>query len=936
MRFKQLIADELARALKFRSVGPMTGSTNSVPSSDRGVVSRRMGASAAAFGHRWAAKALVSAIAVLAAFSSRATERQTLPGHVPGAVARLQALDRLPSTNRLHLAIGLPLRNREALTNYLLRLYDPASANYRRYLTPAQFAESYGPTEQDYQSTIAYAQANGLVLTHTHPNRLLLDVEGAVADVERTFQVTMRVYPHPTEARTFFAPDTEPTLNTTAPILHISGLDNYTLPHPQHLREIPTGQTAGGTPRVGSGPSSSFMGNDFRAAYIPGTSLTRAGQAVGLFELDGYYSSDIASYETQAGLPNVALQNVLIDGFNGVPSSRRPGSGNEEVALDIEMTISMAPGLDRVLVYESSPAATAATIDDLLNRMATDNLARQLSCSWGFDIDVLSQQTFLQYAAQGQSFFLASGDSGAFAGPVFQPSDNPYITVVGGTELTTGSSGAWVSETTWNGSSGGISTIYPIPSWQQGISMSRSQGSITMRNLPDVAMVAHNVWVMADRGRTFSADGTSISSPLWAAFTALVNQQAVSSGKLPVGFINPAIYAIGKGAGYATAFHDITTGNNTNSGSPTLFSAVPGYDLCTGWGSPYGTNLIDALLAPPTDALLITSQLGFAASGPLGGPFNISALTYSLTNAGTAPLNWALLNSSPWLNATPSSGTLNPGGPAASVTVALNSAASNLLIGTYTATVTFTNLTESSAQVREFSLAVGNPGFETGDFTDWNLSADSQVNFADPIDYTQQFGSSNIPGVDDSLFVHSGLYGAFLGQGTTLGTLSQTLPTTTGGSYRLAFWLANPAAGTPNEFSAAWNGTALFDQVNLSSFGWTNMQFTVTATGSSTVLQFGFRNDQNAFALDDISVQSLSVPPTSAPIFQSVTQINGTITFTWSTVPGSKYQVQYTTDLNQTVWNDLGAPIAAVNATASASDVISASSQRSYRIVLVQ
>jgi subtilase family serine protease len=292
--------------------------------------------------------------------------------------------------------------------------------------------------------------------------------------------------------------------------------------------------------------------------------------------------------------------------------------------------------------------------------MATDNLARQLSCSWGFDIDVISQQTFLQFAAQGQSFFMASGDSGTFTGPIFQPSDDPYITIVGGTDLTTDSSQAWVSETTWNGSSGGISTIYPIPDWQQGIDMSANQGSATMRNLPDVAMIANNVLAIADNGRSMTLQGTSIAAPLWAGFTALVNERAAASGKPPIGFINPVIYAIGKSPAFASSFHDITTGNNTTKDSPSLFYAVLGYDLCTGWGTPNGTNFINTLLSLPSDGLLISSPLGFTASGPVGGPFNLTSQTYTLTNAGTTTLSGRSLTQQR-LTVEPSGGTLSPG-----------------------------------------------------------------------------------------------------------------------------------------------------------------------------------------------------------------------------------------------------------------------------------
>jgi hypothetical protein len=866
------------------------------------------------------------------AFSARAGEKQVLRNHLPAALARLQPVDRLPNNDHLELAIGLPLRNREGLATLLKTLYDPTSTNYHRYVTPQQFTETFGPAEQDYQAAINFAKANGLTIKSTTPNRMLLNVGGSVAVVEKTFNVKVRVYQHPTEPRTFYAPDVEPSLDLDVPVLHISGLDNFVTPHPRNLRAATLRDPANAVPHTGSGPGGSFRGNDFRAAYVPATSLTGAGQAVGLFELDGYYASDITTFETQAGLPNVPLKNVLVDGFSGTPTSRRPGSGNEEVALDIEMAISMAPGLSQVIVYEGSPAATAATIDDIFNRMATDNLAKQISCSWGFDIDVTTRQIFQQFAAQGQSFFMASGDSGAFAGPIEQPSDDPYLTIVGGTTLTTSTSHSWVSETAWDGSGGGISTLYPIPSWQQGIDMSANQGSATMRNLPDVAMVADNVWIVADRGRSFAVVGTSIAAPLWAGFIALVNQQAAASGQPPVGFLNPAIYTIGKGLGYTSNFHDITTGNTTNSSSPDLFFAVSGYDLCTGWGTPTGTNLINALLAPLPEALLITPPLGFIAYGPPGGPFSVASQNYSLTNTGTAPLNWTLVNTSAWLDVSPSNGTLMPGGPAATVRVALNAAASHLLIGADTAQISFTNLNDAVGQNRQFDLLVGNGGFETGDFTGWTLSGDTNVNFADSIDLSIGSGGQTIPGIDDEQFVYSGIYGAFLGQPDSLGHLSRALPTLPGQRYLLSFWLDNPTNGTPNEFIATWNGNKLFDGVDMEEFVWTNLQFVVMATGPSTDLQFGFRNDQNAFGLDDISVRPI---PIAAPIFQNVTLTTGLIQLTWSAPPGLTYQMQYATDLNPIAWNNLGNPITPTNGTVTASDTITGSLQRFYRIVVL-
>ncbi len=876
-------------------------------------------------------------LGVFYTLSATAAPPQTLHGHVPAVVARLQAIDRLPGTNQLRLAIGLPLRNPEALTNLLRQLYDSTSAGYHRFLTPEQFAERFAPTEQDYQAARDFASAHGLAVVGVHPNRAVLDVRGAVTDVERALGVTLRTYQHPTEARLFYAPDTEPSVELGTRLLHVGGLNNYTLPRPR-MRELVANPAVAAGPRVGSGPSGAYRGNDFRSAYLPDVTATGTGQSVGLFELDGYYATDIATYESQAGLPSVPLQNVLIDGFSGNPTSSRRNSGNEEVALDIEMVACMAPGVSQILVYEGSPTSTAAVTDDMLNRMATDNLAKQLSCSWGFDIDAISQQVFLQYAAQGQSFFLASGDNGAFGAVVEQPSDDPYITVVGGTSLTTSGSQAWVSETTWNGSGGGISSLYPIPSWQQGISMTANKGSTAMRNAPDVAMVASNVWVIADRGRSFPVVGTSIAAPLWAALTALVNQQAAANGKPPVGFLNPALYAIGKNPATTHVFHDITFGNNFTSSSPNLYPAVAGYDLCTGWGTPTGAPLINALLnLLPADGLVINSPLGFLAHGAVGGPFNVTSQTYTLTNAGAAPLTWSAGSADSWLQVSPASGSLTRGGPAATTTVSLAPSASALLIGSFTTTVTFTNLTDGTTQTRQFILQVGNGGFEDGDLSNWNLSGSALSNYADSIDTSQLAGGQTIPGIDDSQFVHSGIFGAFLGQGVTIGALSQTIPTNPGQTFTLSFWLTNPAPGTPNSFRALWNGSALYDKLNVGAFGWTKLQYTVTATGSSATLQFQFRNDQNAFGLDDVIVQAIpSTTPISQPVLQTSVQGNGQLVLTWSSTAGVNYQVQFSTGLTTGAWSNLGGLMPGTGGTLTASDPLGGAGLRFYRVVATE
>jgi len=636
---------------------------------------------------------------------------------MPAVVHGLTPAGRLPATQSLHLAVGLPLRNPGSLSNFLQGLYDSNSTNYHHYLTASQFTEKFGPTLADYQTVIEFAKSNGLTVAATHDSRLVLDLRGAVSDVERAFHVKLQTYQHPTEARTFYAPDVAPSVDASLPIQDLAGLSDYAVLRPASLHA--SGTTAGPS-ATGSGPSGNYMGSDFRNAYAPGVSLDGTGQIVGLFEADGYYLSDILAYENQAGLPNVPVQNILIDSFSGIP-----GTNNNEVALDIETAISMAPGLASVVVFEG-PDSVSDWLD-MLDIMSSQTQIKQFSSSWGYqdgaNPNAIMDAVFQKMAAQGQSFLQASGDGDAWVNPITVPSASPYVTSVGGTTLTMNNSGqSYASETVWNqgnqsanagwpawfangngywGSGGGTSTVYSIPTWQQNVSMAINNGSTTARNIPDVALTAEGVWVIYNNGDSFSSGGTSAAAPLWAGFIALVNQQAAANGNPSVGFLNPAIYTIGEGKNYANCFHDITTGNNTNAASPNKYYAEKGYDLCTGWGTPAGQALINALA--PVDALGITPTTGWLSFGPVGGPFTNSSVTFWLTNTSSSNLNWACVNTSLWLNATPTNGTLAAGGSKA-VVFSLKTAASNLPAGNYTANTLFTNASAHTVQNRQNTL----------------------------------------------------------------------------------------------------------------------------------------------------------------------------------------------------------------------------------------
>jgi Pro-kumamolisin, activation domain len=856
-----------------------------------------------------------------------AQQRRALAGHIPAEAAHATSVGRLPATTPLNLALGLPLRNQAALTALLQDISDPSSPNYRRYLTPEQFDERFGPTEADYQAVIAFAQAHGLAVTGTHSNRMVLDVAGSVADVEGAFQTTLRTYQHPTEARSYYAPDTEPSVEANVPVADISGLSNLRLPHPKLRKPVPLAHGAKAIPPLGSSPFGMYFGNDYRAAYAPGVALKGAGQSLGLFEFDGYYATDISQYESLAGLPAVTLQNVLLDSFDG-----SPGSANSEVALDIEMAISMAPGLSKVVVYEAGPYGLA---NDVLSAMTANTAVKQFSCSWDFGTTprATMDSLFQKMGVQGQTFFNAAGDGGAFTGSWPQPDDDPYITLVGGTTLATSApSGAWLSETAWNAgdgvnsTSGGFSSNYPIASyatWQQGISMSANHGSTTMRNIPDVAMIADAVFIVADDGQEEVTGGTSAASPLWASLTALANQQAALAGQGSLGFINPAIYALGKSARYSSVFNDPTSGNNTN-GVATQFFAVPGYDLCTGWGAPAGSSLILALATP--DRFVISPAAAVTANGPVGGPFSTTAQSLSLSNGGTTSLNWSLGNVPPWLNASAVSGTLAPGAAASTVTLALNPAVASQPAGVYTANLLFTNNTTGFVQTRQFTVQVGQDlvqdgGFEVGDFAYWTLfgSHATDNSFVDDGTYTD-------------MAPYDGTYFAALGATNGLNYMTQTLPTRAGQLYLLSFWLQSTNYGdgtTPSQFQVNWGGASVYNKVNLGAFGWTQMQYVVPGAASSTMLEFGFRDDPAYLGLDDVSVL-----PISAPVFLSAGASGGTVNLTWTTMPGASYQLQYKTDVTAATWINLGGALLASGNTLSASDVIGSNSKRLYRVVL--
>jgi len=622
-----------------------------------------------------------------------AEPRLLLTHHVRGMTLNGQArsVERLPAGQHMRLVLVLPLRNQAALDQFLKELYDPASPSYRQYLTVEEFTTMFGPTQQDYDAVLRWAEANGFTVVGTSRNRMNVDVTGAVAAIETAFHVNMGVYQHPTENRTFYAPDREPAVDLPFPLWHIAGLDNYSIPRPLLVRKNPN-VTSNAT--TGSCPSASFCGSDMRAAYYEGTALTGSGQSVGLLEYAGTDLADLETYYANAGQTNnVPITLLSTDGTS--TSCEAPDCDDTEQTIDMTQALGMAPGLSSLVMYVGS------TDTAMFNAMATASpLNAQLSSSWTWTpADPSTDNPYFQeFAAQGQNLFQAAGDSGAWtSSSEVWPSDDVYLTSVGGTDLETSSAGGpWSSETVWVDGGGGISPDqFAIPFWQTTTASGCSACSNSFRNGPDVAANANfTFYVCADQTTCTANDygGTSFAAPMWAGYLALVNQYAVAHGKPTLGFINPALYDIGLSSSYDTDFHDITSGSNG-------YSATTGYDLATGWGSPNGSGLIAGLLGT-----INTPGFGLTASpttvSVVQGGTATSTITSTVVNGFSAGISLSATGQPTGVTVTFSPTSITGAGTS-TMTIAV---ASSTAIGTYSIKVKGTSGT--IAEIVTVSLSV--------------------------------------------------------------------------------------------------------------------------------------------------------------------------------------------------------------------------------------
>jgi hypothetical protein len=608
-----------------------------------------------------------------------------LTGSAVGLPAGAQVTGATSSTATVTADVSLKPRDPAALEAFVHAVSTPGSPQYGHYLARGQFGPEFGPTPATVAATRAWLASSGLRVGANSSDGLLIPVSGTAAQIESAFGVPLE-NARLAGGRLARAETAEPRVPAALAdsVEGVLGLSTVAEPHPQLVPGqalagggSASGSTSGGTSPAGStsagsagphaaavahaGPAAcpdasaaayyagGWTADQLASAYgfdtFYGQGRVGAGQTVGIYELEPFTPNDIQAFEACYGI-NVPVSTVPVDGGAS-------GSQVGEAALDIEVVAGLAPS-SSIIVYSGpndNGSGPGSGPYDTYAQMVDDDTAKVLTTSWGecegaSGISHAEQQfettLFTQAATQDQTVFAASGDSGSTdcydpsAGVTDQtlsvddPADQPYVTGVGGTSLTSISTPS-PTESVWNdgpgggAGGGGVSKDFVAPSWQQIPAAQSSFTSYTCgtpatqqcREVPDVSASAdpeHPAMIYVG-GHWVPFGGTSTAAPVWAALTTVINQGCAT----PAGFLNQTLYAAG--AGGSAPFNDITTPANGNdmfgSAPPYHYPATSGYDLASGWGSPKAAALLGTLTGSAAGCPAVTGLS--ANSGPATG-----------------------------------------------------------------------------------------------------------------------------------------------------------------------------------------------------------------------------------------------------------------------------------------------------------------------------
>jgi uncharacterized protein (TIGR03437 family) len=576
----------------------------------------------------------------------------------------LPQYDRGPVEPSLRLGAITILLNRTAaqqaaIERLLEEQQDSRSPNYHNWLTPEQYADRFGASQNDIDKISAWLQSAGLTVEHSARGRDWIMFSGTAVQVQAAFQAEIHQFLVDGEMR--YANAGDPSIPAAiAPIVSlIRGLDNIRLRQPK-LKSRPAGGTPGKPLFRNSDGSHYLMPGDLTKIYnvdpLYHMGLSGAGQKIAILGTSDVNLADIQAFRTAAGLPQNDPQKIL------VPGSVDPGITGDalEGYLDLEWAGAMAPSATLLFVYTTS-------LEDAFRYAVDQNIAPIISMS--FSGCVQPESAAAQYAAgyraiaqvaatQGMTWLVSSGDSGAAGCDVVGApvailglevnifASAPEVTGVGGTEFNEGSGQYWdsknsatggsalsyIPEKAWNGTAtpggllsggGGVSAYFPKPDWQTGPGVPNDSA----RDVPDVALISAGPYYIVMDGQNRFVGGTSAAAPVFAGMVALLNQYAASTGKPAqpgLGNINPALYHLAQTA--TGVFHDVTLGNNIVpcqvgtkdcSSGQIGYEAHPGYDLVTGLGSVDAYNLImqwNGTTASPTTTSLTADPASIAVT----------------------------------------------------------------------------------------------------------------------------------------------------------------------------------------------------------------------------------------------------------------------------------------------------------------------------------
>ncbi|GAA2144419.1 S53 family serine peptidase [Kitasatospora kazusensis] len=527
----------------------------------------------------------ILALAASPALAVAPDAQVALRGDVVQAVSHATRTGTVAADRQISLAVSLQSRDAAGLDAFLAQVTDPKSAQYQHYLTVDQFADRFGAAPASVAKVVSYLKAQGLKVGATTANRLTIEASGSAAQVQKAFGTSLAAFHDNASGRDFFANTAAPVLpaGIAAVVSDVSGLNDFA-----KYTHFSTAQGAPAAKPNISGLTPAKARSAYNLTSTINAGYTGKGSTVGLVEFSGFQQSNIAAYDKQFSL--TPSTPTVVNAGGGTTDL----SGQDEVELDIEVVQALAPGA-AVKVYEAPNSDAGETA--IYAKLVSDNVP-VVSISWGTyeagetPSNLVAVDTDLkEAAAQGQSVYAASGDSGSDdqgngGTSVDFPASDPWVTGTGGTTLTTSSSGAWSKETAWSGSGGGVSSGFATPSFQSKVNTGAK------RAVPDVAAVANpsSGWAIYTQGSWQVFGGTSAAAPNWAAFTAVYNSEAAAKGKPSFGFANGTVYALAAGSNYGSAFHDVTSGSNG------AYKAAAGYDKVTGWGSYNGANFLKAQL----------------------------------------------------------------------------------------------------------------------------------------------------------------------------------------------------------------------------------------------------------------------------------------------------------------------------------------------------